>query len=74
MLSAELAELFLPVIFRAVKDGGQRVHIPGIGVFYLATTKPRRIRNAITGKLIIVPETWRIGFRASKHWKGGVGV
>ncbi len=52
-----------------VLEGDEPFRTP-IGTFFRATTKSRRIRNPQTGKLMTLPETWRLGFRASKFQKG----
>lgn len=55
----------------------QRIHIPDIGVFYIARSKARRIAkfsrlsgDAKVKEFMELPESWRLAFRASKHQKG----
>src|SRR3954468_17301014 len=62
-------EDYLSDIFDRVR-GGERVHILGLGVFYRSTTKAKRTRNPKTGEPMMIAATWRVGFRASKFWKG----
>lgn len=53
-----------------VEEGG-RVVIPAVGVFYPKRLKKRRNHN-VDGTPITLPESVRLGFRASKHakWRG----
>jgi len=37
-----------------------------IGTFRTATTKPRSIRNPVTGEQMALPRTYRLAFRAAK--------
>lgn len=59
-----LLRTWLFVIADAVR-GGSKVEVPGFGIFYGKTSKPRRIRSVRTGELVSLPRTRRLGFRAA---------
>lgn len=48
-----------------------RVAIPGLGVFSIRRRKGRLVRNPVTGESMWLAPTTRVGFRPSKHFKGG---
>jgi len=63
------AEAMLRATFNVIAEKalhGERVVIPGFGVFYKRTRKSRRIRNPQTLELMQLPRTVSIGFRTSK--------
>ena len=53
---------------RAMNEGP--VLIPGFGTFYKSETIARNIRNPATGKIMRLPKSYRLAFRASKFRKG----
>lgn len=59
----------LVLVFERVKCG-ERVEVKGLGVFYRSTSKARTIADPITRERVNIPASWRVAFRASKHWKG----
>jgi nucleoid DNA-binding protein len=63
-----LVRTFLANIAREVA-ANQKVIIPGFGVFYLARRKARRVRDIRSTKIMKLPETRRLGFRASAAQK-----
>ena len=57
----------LDVAFATIEDAvrrDSRFAWLGFGVFYLKTRKPRRLRNPQTHKMMKVPGTSKLGFRA----------
>lgn len=64
------AETMLRATFNVIAEKalhGERVSIPGFGVFYKRTRKSRRIANPQTKELMQLPATVSIGFRTSKQ-------
>ena len=48
---------------------GQKVVVPGFGVFYPASSKAHAVRDINTGERIELPTKRRLGFRASTAQK-----
>lgn len=49
---------------------GQRVHVPGFGVFELSGRRARRVTHPKTKAVVELPACWQVSLRASKHAKG----
>ena len=59
----------LDAIRERVLKQGERVYVPGFGVFYRATRKARAIRHPRNGSTLVIPETVSLGFKAAKGTK-----
>ncbi len=67
------------VAIRAVRDSvmellekSGKVQLAKFGVFSIRETAARTGRNPATGEPIAIPAGYRIGFKASKSWKGSI--
>lgn len=64
----ESARALFDAIARAAR-GGERVDVPGFGVFVSRSRKPRRVRNVRDGEEMYLPRIESLGFRAAKAQK-----
>ncbi len=68
---ARMIDSFLEVITETLKEG-EKVSIPGWGVFYVTTRKARKGRNVRTGEIIEIPEKRVVKFRPGKKLSDAV--
>ncbi len=55
-------------------EQGEQVEIRGLGTFYRAEKKPRKVHSPIAGKVLDVPAKTILGFRASKSTEKVVNI
>lgn len=65
---ARLLRLFTAVVTETVREG-DKVHVPGLGVFSRGTRKGRRIRHPATKELMQLDEVVTVKFHAAKAAK-----
>ena len=59
-------------LLRAVQEKPDGVLIPGLGVFWVGVRPARTIRNPVTKRLMRLPETTELRFRAVKAARDAV--
>jgi len=70
-LPQEAALLLVNELLRRIAEAAAvaPVRTP-LGTIRTATTKPRSIRNPVTGEQMALPRTYRLAFRAAKAQRG----
>lgn len=67
------ARAFSDALFALIKGKvaeGERVHVPGFGVFERTARRARTVKHPKTGEPVSLPECWRVALRASTRAKG----
>lgn len=64
-----LVEVVFQEVAAAVRDG-ERLSVPGFGVFKMRSRAAREVLDPQTGKRISLPVTRVVGFRAAKGLRG----
>jgi len=64
----------LITLIKSLAEGGMRIEIIGLGVFYPTHYPEREVRNPKTGEKIITPEKLLIRYRTSKRIKDEINV
>jgi DNA-binding protein HU-beta len=67
----ELLEGFIEALVRNMKKG-EKIRIPGLGIFVVAKRAARMGRNPATGEAIKIKASKRVRFRPSKDLKEAV--
>ena len=67
----ELLESFVDTLTRNLKKG-EKIRIPGLGIFVVAKRAARMGRNPATGEAIKIKASKRVRFRPSKELKEAV--
>ena len=67
----ELLEAFVEALTRNLKKG-EKIRIPGLGIFVVAKRAARMGRNPATGEPIKIKASKKVAFRASKELKEAV--
>ncbi len=67
----ELLEGFVDALTRNLKKG-EKIRIPGLGIFVVAKRAARMGRNPATGEAIKIKASKRVRFRPSKELKEAV--
>jgi DNA-binding protein HU-beta len=67
----ELLEGFVDALVRNMKKG-EKIRIPGLGIFVVAKRAARMGRNPATGEAIKIKASKRVRFRPSKDLKEAV--
>jgi len=60
---------FVDSVIEVVGLRGERLHLDGLGVFNIKTTKERKGRNFRTGEIITIPPKAKVVFEPSKFFK-----
>jgi len=57
------------VITEVVRDGGDSINLPGLGIFKQKVNEARSGRNPLTGASIEIPQSLNIKFQSSSSMK-----
>jgi DNA-binding protein HU-beta len=74
-LSAKQMDAALSALMESVKDAlksGEKVVLPGFGMFAVKTRPARQGRNPLTGEVMAIPERKMPAFKAGKTLKDAV--
>lgn len=74
-LSAKQMDATLSALMESVKDAlksGEKVVLPGFGMFAVKTRPARQGRNPLTGEVMAIPERKMPAFKAGKALKDAV--
>ena len=76
-LSAKQMDAALSALMESVKDAlksGEKVVLPGFGMFAVKTRPARQGRNPLTGEVMAIPERKMPAFKAGKTLKDAVAA
>jgi DNA-binding protein HU-beta len=66
------ARSLVDALFALIKgkvSEGERVHVPGFGVFERTGRKARTVKHPKTGEPVSLPECWQVALKASARAK-----